>query len=137
MGAKEELLSSLVAKDTSGGIQLIHDKLVRHELKWKGPSNSQTLLYFFRKNGKEIGVAAMRQGIFSFPAPFWRTRDTFLREALNRVASYSLIGTEPAISSSQYSAGQIRINQSTIDSIESIIEEIILPESRAAGATIT
>jgi hypothetical protein len=136
MGAKENLLSSLVRKDASGGIQRIHDQLVGHELKWKGPSNSQTLLYYFRQDGREVGVAAMRQGIFSFPAPFWRTRARLLREALDHVPSYSLIPTEPAISSSQYSAGQIMINHSTIDSIESIIEEIIIPESRRSGAII-
>jgi len=137
MSAKEDLLLELVRRDTSGGIQRIHDLLLGHELKWKGPSNSQTLLYFFRQNGKEVGIAAMRSGIFSFPAPFWRTRAAVLREALNRVPSYCLVGTEPAVSSSQYSTGQIRINQSTIAQIEVIVEEIVVPESRRAGASIT
>lgn len=136
MGAKEELLADISRHDKSGSVQDIHNKLVAHGLKWKGPSNSQTLLYLFRLDGKEIGVAAMRRGIFSFPASFWRARSTALKRALDHVASYQQIATEPAISSSQYSAGQIRISESTAKAIESVIEEIIIPEAQKAGAEL-
>tara|TARA_B110000438_G_scaffold296803_1_gene342062 strand:+ start:305 stop:718 length:414 start_codon:yes stop_codon:yes gene_type:complete len=136
MGAKEELLADISRHDKSGSVQEIHNKLIAHGLKWKGPSNSQTLLYLFRLEGKEIGVAAMRRGIFSFPATFWRPRTIALKKALDLVASYQKVATEPAISSSQYSAGQIRISESTAKAIENVIEEIIVPEARKAGAEL-
>jgi hypothetical protein len=136
MGAKEDLLMDLIRKDPSGGVEQIHARLVNYGLKWKGPSNSQTLLYYFRHEGKEIGVAAMRQSIFSFPAAFWRIRPGVLRRAVERVPSYHLVNPEPAISTSQYSAGQIRISQATTGLIEDIIESIIIPESRNAGAQL-
>lgn len=136
MGAKEELLADISRHDKSGSVQDIHNKLVAHGLKWKGPSNSQTLLYLFRLDGKEIGVAAMRRGIFSFPVSFWSARAAALKKALDRVASYQQVATEPAISSSQYSAGQICISVSTAKAIESVIEKIIIPEAQKAGAEL-
>jgi hypothetical protein len=136
MGAKEELLADLSRHDKSGCVQGIHNKLIAHGLKWKGPSNSQTLLYLFRLEGKEIGVAAMRRGIFSFPATFWRPRANALKKALDHVSSYQQVATEPAISSSQYSAGQIHISASTAEAIENVIDEIIVPEARKAGAEL-
>ena len=136
MGAKENLLADLVRRDSSGGIERIHCCLIGHGLKWKGPSNSQTLLYYFRSHGKEAGVAAMRQSIFSFPAAFWMARYAALRRALEGVSSYNKVPAEPAISSSQYSAGQIRIGTATIGQIEDIIRSIIIPEARNAGAQL-
>lgn len=137
MGAKEDLLADLIRKDPSGGVELIHTHLVNQGLKWKGSSNSQTLLYYFRHEGKEIGVSAIRQSIFSFPTAFWGIRSVVLRRALERVPSYHLVKTEPKISSSQYSAGQIRISQETIDTIKVIIESIIIPEARNSGAKLS
>ena len=137
MGAKENLLADLVRRDSSGGIEQIHSRLISHGLKWKGPSNSQTLLYYFRSEGSEIGVAAMRQSIFSFPAAFWMARYVALSRVLKNVSSYNKVPTEPAISSSQYSAGQIHIGRGTIGQIEDIIESIIIPEARNAGAKLT
>ena len=136
MGAKDNLLADLVRGDSSGGIEQIHSSLVGHGLKWKGPSNSQTLLYYFRSQGKEIGVAAMRQSIFSFPATFWLDRSAALGRALKSVSSYNKVPTEAAISSSQYSAGQILIGAGTIGQIQDIVESIIIPEARNAGAQL-
>ncbi|WP_291997108.1 hypothetical protein [Candidatus Accumulibacter sp. ACC012] len=136
MGAKEDLLADLIRHDRTGSVQRIHDKFIEHGLKWKGPSNSQTLLYLFRLDGREMGVAAMRRGILSFPTTFWSARTPALRRALNRVASYQQVTTEPAISSSQYSAGQIQVSESTLEAIEEIIEEIVIPEARQAGAKL-
>lgn len=136
MGAKEDLLADIMRHDSSGSVERIHNLLVQHGLKWKGPKNSETLLYYFRLNGTEVGVAAMRRGIFSFPATFWKPRATVLRSALNMVPSYQQVGTEPAISSSQYSAGQIQVSAATTDAIESIIESVIVPEASSAGASL-
>ena len=137
MGAKEDLLADLVRRDPSGTVERIHSLLISHGLKWKGSSNSQTLLYYFRREGKEEGVAAMRQSIFSFPATFWKRRPEILHRALQEVSSYNLVATEPRVSSSQYSAGQIRIGQTTSGPIENIIETIIIPEARNSGAILT
>jgi len=49
MGAKEILLKDLCDSDHSGGTELIHNTLIVAGLKYKGPSNSQTLFYYFRK----------------------------------------------------------------------------------------
>jgi hypothetical protein len=136
MGAKEDLLSDIIRKDNTGGVRRIHELLIGCGLKYKGPKNSQTLLYYFRNEGKEVGVAAMRQSIFSFPATFWSLRAAALRSALARVPGYQQRATEPAISSSQYSAGQIAMNQNTISEIESIIRDLIIPLAREAGATL-
>lgn len=136
MGAKEELLSKLTSHDKSGAVQRAHEKLIAHELKWKGPSNSETPLYLFKLDGKEIGVAAIRHGIFSFPATFWRPRASLLNQGLSRAASYMQVDTQPAISSSQYSAGQIRLTDATVGIIEEIIETIIIPEAKRARAKI-
>nr|WP_156886287.1 hypothetical protein [Pseudomonas alcaliphila] len=136
MGAKEELLSELTSRDESGAVRRAHKKLIAHKLKWKGPSNSETLLYLFKLDGKEIGVAAIRHGIFSFPATFWQPRASLLNQSLDRTASHMQVDTQPAVSSSQYSAGQIRLTEATIDIIEDIIETIIIPEAKRAGAKI-
>lgn len=136
MGAKEELLADITRHDSGESVQEIHARLVAAGLKWKGPRNSETLLYFFRLEEKEVGVAAMRRGIFSFPAPFWRSRATALRRALDMVPSYHLVGTEPAISSSQYSAGQVQVSAGTLEAIIGMIDSVILPEARKAGAAL-
>jgi len=134
MGAKEILLGDLSRQDNSGGIQRIHDALVGAGLKYKGPSNSQTLLYYFKAERREIGVAAIRgsPAVLSFPATFWRGRSN-LSTALNRAASYQ-VPTEGFISSSQYSAGQLRISTVSIETLLAVVNEIIVPEARSAGA---
>lgn len=134
MGAKEDLLQDLSRRDTSGGIQRIHTVLIAAGLKYKGSRNSQTLLYYFRSNGHEVGVAAMRgfPPLLSFPATFWRGRDG-LNAALSRASSY-YIQPEGFVSSSQYSAGQFQITPVSIDTLLSVVREIIIPEARAAGA---
>jgi hypothetical protein len=136
MGAKEDLVADIVRHDPSGSTERIHNLLVQYGLNWKGPRNSQTLLYYFRLNGKEIGVAAMRRRIFSFPATFWKPRSAALRGALNLVPTYQQVGTEPAISSSQYSAGQIQVSAATVDAIQSMIESVIVPEANKVGGTL-
>lgn len=134
MGAKEELLQNLSRLDASGGIQRIHRALTDAGFRYKGPSNSQTLLYYFRSGGHEIGVAAIRgsPSLLSFPATFWRGRSG-LAAALGRASSFSM-EPEGFVSSSQYSAGQLRITTSSIETLLSIVDEIIIPEARAAGA---
>jgi hypothetical protein len=137
MGAKEELLASFTRRDTR--IQIVHDALVAINLKFKGPSNSQTLLYYFRVDGEEFGVAAMRcnpSAVFSFPAAFWHHRPTVLSQALSRVSSFNQKEVQPAISSSQYSAGQIYINGSTLPVILQIIHEIVVPAAQSSGADL-
>ena len=136
MGAKENLLESIVRKDSSGGVIEIHEKLISLGLKWKGPSNSETLFYFFRSNSKEIGVAAIRQSIFSFPKTFWNPRGALLSRALNTIPSYQKSQVESGISSSQNSSGQIRINRSTTPNILALIDTLIVNESNKAGANI-
>lgn len=133
MGAKDELLEYLSRLDTSGGTRRIHTALIEAGLKFKGPANSQTLFYYFRNHGQEIGVAAIRGSpcLLSFPAAFWRGR-TALAAALKQGASY-YIEPEGFISSSQYSAGQLRITSSSIETLMSIINNIIIIEAQAAG----
>lgn len=134
MGAKEDLLQQITRGDASGGIQRIHAALIASGLKYKGPRNSQTLFYYFRSNGREVGVAAMRgsPALLSFPAAFWSGRNG-LSVALSRASSY-YIQPEGFMSSSQYSAGQLRITPSSIETLLSIVQEIIIPEARAANA---
>lgn len=134
MGAKEQLLQDLSRLDPSGGIQRIHTALISAGLEFKGPSNSQTLLYYVRSGGSEIGVAAMRSSpsLLSFPATFWRGRSG-LGAALSRGSSYNM-EPEGFVSSSQYSAGQLRITAASIETLLSIVDEIIIPEARATGA---
>lgn len=134
MGAKEDLLRELFREDDSGGIQRIHAVLIASGLKYKGPRNSQTLLYYFRNGGHEVGVAAMRGSpeLLSFPAAFWRGR-IGLNAVLSRASSY-YIQPQGLVSSSQYSAGQLRISSTSIDALLTIAQEIIIPEARAAGA---
>jgi len=134
MGAKEILLKDLCDSDHSGGTELIHNTLIVAGLKYKGPSNSQTLFYYFRKDGNEIGVAAMRgsPALLSFPSAFWRGRVN-LKNAIDRASSY-YIDPEGLISTSQYSAGQIRITSSSLETLLSIINDIIIPEAKMAGA---
>jgi len=133
MGAKEDLLRDLTRGDASGGVERIHTALIASGLKYKGPRNSQTLFYYFRNGGREIGVAAMRgsPALLSFPAAFWSGRSG-LSAALRR-ASADYIQPEGFISSSQYSAGQFRITPSSIETLLSIVEEIIVPEAQAAN----
>jgi hypothetical protein len=133
MGAKEDLLEELSRHDISGGTARIHDALIGAGLRYKGPSNSKTLLYYFRREKQEIGVAAMRGSppVLSFPAPFWQGRSN-LNVALNRGAAYR-VPTEGFISPSQYSAGQMRISSASIDTLLSIVSEIIIPETISAG----
>lgn len=134
MGAKEELLQDLSRRDTSGGIQRIHTTLTESGLKFKGPSNSRTLLYYFRRDGREIGVAAMRgsPSVLSFPAAFWYGRSS-LNAALSRASAY-YVEPDGFVSSSQYSGGQLRITTASIETLLSIVNEFIIPEARAAGA---
>ncbi|MDK2126220.1 hypothetical protein [Parachitinimonas caeni] len=134
MGAKEELLQNLSRLDASGGIQRIHTALTSAGLKFKGPSNSQTLLYYFRNGGREIGVAAMRgsPSLLSFPRAFWYGRSS-LAIALSRASSFYIEPDGP-VSSSQYSAGQLRITTASIETLLSIVNEIIIPEARTSGA---
>ena len=137
MGAKEDQLASLVRADATGGVQRIHQLLVGSGLKYKGSKESDTLLYLFRKDGKEIGVAALRKGIFSFPAAFWRSRANKLSEAIAYVGEPYKVATAGFVSSSQYSAGQLRINAASTVRIEVIIRSIVLPEAERAGAVLT
>lgn len=133
MGAKEDLLQDVVRGDTSGGVERIHTALIASGLKYKGPRNSQTLFYYFRNGGREIGVAAMRgsPALLSFPAAFWSGRGG-LSAALSRASTY-YIQPDGFMSSSQYSAGQFRITHSSIETLLSIVQEIIVPEARAAN----
>nr|WP_312371741.1 hypothetical protein [Delftia acidovorans] len=134
MNAKEKLLHKLSSLDSSGGIHRIHTALADAGFKYKGPANSQTLLYYFRSGGQEMGIAAIRgsPAVLSFPASFWRGRSS-LGAALSK-ASYFYIEPEDCVSSSQYSAGQLRITTSSIEILLSIINEIIVPEAQEAGA---
>ena len=133
MGAKEDLLKDLTRSDTSGGIERIHIALIASGLKYKGPRNSQTLFYYFRNGGWEIGVAAMRgsPALLSFPSAFWSGRSG-LSAARSRASAY-YIQPDGFISSSQYSVGQFRISHSSIETLLSIVQEIIIPEVRAAN----
>jgi hypothetical protein len=136
MAAKENLLASFVRRDPQ--IEVVHKALVASGLKYRGPSNSQTLLYYARIGGREVGVAALRVGpsVFSFPATFWRQRVHLLGKALDNFASFDRLVTDPAVSSSQYSAGQIYIKPSTIANILSNIGRIVIPAAQAAGASL-
>lgn len=129
MGAKEVLLQDLIRSDNSDGVRRIHTALITAGLKYKGPSNSQTLLYYFRSGGREVGVAAMRgsPALLSFPVAFWRGRNG-LSSAFSRASTYYIHPTS-AVSSSQYSAGQFLISNSSIETLLSIVEEIIIPEA--------
>lgn len=133
MGAKEILLKDLCDSDHSGGTELIHNALIAAGLKYKGSSNSQTLLYYFRRDGNEIGIAAMRgsPALLSLPTSFWRGRAN-LRDAIDKASPY-YIEPEGFVSTSQYSAGQLRITTSSLETLLSIINDVIIPEARTVG----
>ncbi len=137
MGAKEDLLQDLSRGDTSGGIQRLHAMLIVAGLKYKGPRNSQTLLYYFRRDGREVGVAAMRSSqllsLLSFPIAFWGQRLGRLSSAHSRASSF-YVQPEGPVSSSQYSVAQFKITSASIDTLLSIAQEIIIPEALTAGA---
>lgn len=136
MGTKEDLLNDLTRRDSSGGIQRAHNALVGAGLKFKGPKNSSTLLYYFRSDGAEVGVAALRgsPSLISFPARFWSQHRASLNLALERFPSYLRPATEGLVSSSQFSAGQISITSESVETILTVINEVIISEARAAGA---
>lgn len=136
MAAKDDLLNDIIRHDPSGGINEIHSLLVGKGFKYRGGGNSQTLLYYFRKNGKEIGIAALRKGVFSLPATFWRARPRSLATVLGTFKSFHRVEVAPAISSSQFSAGQVAINRDTLPAILAAIETMIIPEAELAGAKI-
>lgn len=135
MGAKEDLLQDLSRGDTSGGIIRLHEMLIMAGLKYKGPRNSKTLLYYFLYDGREVGVAAMRSSqllsVLSLPAAFWEPRPGLLSSAHRRAGSFYVQPVGP-VSSSQYSAAQFQITSGSIDTLLLITQEIIIPEARAA-----
>lgn len=137
MSAKEDLLKSLSDNDKSGGVDKIHKTLVDSGLKFKGPRNSNTLLYYYRHGNSEIGVAAMRDSpttLLSLPKNFWENNKK-LEVAIKKAHTYHISPTGP-ISSSQYSSAQFQITATSINTLISIINEIIIPEALAAGAKL-
>lgn len=137
MSAKDDLLSDLARQDASGGVLRLHSALISAGLQFKGPRNSRTLLYFFRCEGREVGVAALRgsPALLSFPSSFWRGR-AGLAVAMEKASLYR-IETEGFVSSSQYSAGQIRISSASVDLLLSIVADTIIPEAKSAGCNAT
>lgn len=136
MSAKDDLLSDLIRSDMTGGVERINQRLIVLGFKCRGAKNSQTLLYVFRSGGKDIGIAALRDGIFSFPVGFWGSRRAVLQITLNGFKSRHQIALQSGISSSQYSAGQIAIKSDSIEPILQVISTMILSEAKQAGASV-
>ncbi|HSW14970.1 MAG TPA: hypothetical protein VLI06_19140 [Solimonas sp.] len=132
MGAKDELLLSLIRTDASGRTQLVHDALLGIPLKFKGSSNSATLLYYFGSTSSQGGIAALRgsPALFSFPKTFWSPRRDALNAALAQFPRHLLLPTEGPVSSSQHSIGQVQITAESIEPLLALITSLIASLAR-------
>jgi len=137
MGDKEILLEKLVRLDHTGLIPQLHERLIACGLKFKGPKNSRTLLYYVRdRNKKEVGLAALRVEslpIFSLPKTYWIPRYLEVNAALATLPASSIVDPEEGVSSSQFSMRQISISKDTIVEIERLITELVGKHAQAAG----
>jgi hypothetical protein len=136
MTAKQRLLAFLVGRDASGTAQRLHDTLVSMGFKWK--DRSGTMMYFARgRDGAELGLLAMRPGLVSFPRNFWGLRPQALAAAMNSLPANQHIRLEDGpFTSSQYSAGQLALDNRTEVDIVRAIREFVIPEARRAGARL-
>jgi hypothetical protein len=92
-----------------------------------GKSNTGTLLYQCKtSSGVVLDVFAFRIGpaLISFPKSYWTTRKTKLSEYLLGFSISDKPATEGFVSTSQYSAGQIKITRNTIEQILVICREV-------------
>jgi len=105
-------------------------------LKWK--DQAKTMLYFSRdQNREELHLFAIRLGLVSFPDRFWGPRPQALAKAMNALPAHQRIRVEAGpFSSSQYSAGQLALNNRTEDEILRVVREVVVPEACRAGARL-
>jgi hypothetical protein len=130
MGTKETLLAELSVADRSGHLQQVHQHLIDQGLKYKAPSNSQTLLYYVRDSeGKEIGIAALRvRGgtfVFSFPKTYWQRRAMTVTTALAQISVADILEIDPSDPSSKESMRQLRVSSANLECLLRIIGSTI------------
>jgi gentisate 1,2-dioxygenase len=92
-----------------------------------GKSNTRTLLYQYRdSSGVVFDIFAFRLGpaLISFPESYWLKHKAKLSEYLSLFSYSDKPILEGFISTSQYSAGQIKMTRNTIDQILAICREV-------------
>lgn len=92
-----------------------------------GKSNTDTLLYQYKtSSGEVLDIFAFRFGpaILSFPKSYWLSHKTKLSGYLSVFLESDKPTLEGFVSTSQYSAGQIKITRNTINQILAICREV-------------
>jgi hypothetical protein len=132
MSQKQEMLEEFCNHPEKGPlISRIHELLISQGLTCD--KSARTLLYKIRINGLATPITAMRidnRVVFSLPRNYWLTRSQELESILNNFASFHKPQLSGAVSSSQQSAGEILINNSTVEGICLAIEQSIAPIDR-------
>lgn len=86
-----------------------------------GKPNTETLLYQLRRGDSEkLDIFAFRLGpppVISFPKSYWLGRSSELSGLFDNFLFAEKPTTTGAVSDSQYSAGQVEINRSTLERI--------------------
>ena len=134
MGHKETLLAELSEADRSNFLPQLHHHLIEQGLKFKGPSNSQTLLYFVKNTeGKEVGLAALRvrggTPVFSFPKNYWQRRASAVTTALSQINASDILEIEPSDPSSKESMRQVRISATTFENLAQVVAGLVREHS--------
>lgn len=137
MADKENLLAELKREDHTGLLPQIHEALLACGLKFKGPKNSRTLLYYVRDRAKkEVGLAALRVGsgpIFSLPKTYWVPRYQAVNAGLNGLPASAILEPEFGVSSGQFSMRQVAISKDTVAHIEQFIQSIVAAHAKQVG----
>ncbi|QBG36710.1 hypothetical protein [Litorilituus sediminis] len=92
-----------------------------------GKSNTTTLLYQYRDpSGEVLDIFAFRLGpaLISFPRSYWLKHKAKLNGYLAQFSEFDKPALEGFISTSQYSAGQVKITRNTIEQILAICTEV-------------
>jgi hypothetical protein len=130
MGHKETLLAELSEADRSSCLPQLHSRLIEQGLKFKAPSNSQTLLYYVKNTeGKDIGLSALRVrggvAVFSFPKNYWKRRASAVTAALSQINDLDILEIEPSDPSSKESTRQVRVSAATFEHLVRAVEGLI------------
>jgi len=92
-----------------------------------GKSNTKTLLYQRTSTSfSTLDVFAFRLGpaLISFPKSYWLKHKAELNTHLALFEYYEKIPVEAPVSTSQYSAGQVKVIMSTMDRVLSICSDV-------------
>lgn len=116
MTATETLVNEFLRSASSANFREVFAVLDSFGLQPLGKSNTDTLLYQYRCDGDVYDIFAFRLGpprVISFPKSYWLPRAAEMSRHLENFSYSERPPTEPGISTSQYSAGQIELQRST------------------------